>query len=245
MTPADVTSPPTAPAPTPAGTIRVLVAASSAVVRAGLEAVVAGGDVSGVPGPALEVVGRAANTAALERNVRILQPDVVLYELEQHDDDPMSSLEPLVGGPARSPRSGPALVVLADDPRGGWAAEALRAGVRGVLPREASAAEIVAAVTAAAAGLVALSPDLIEAILPALSAAPRALPPAPSQALTPREVEVLGMLAEGLGNKIIARRLGISEHTIKFHVGSIFSKLNASSRTEAVTLGARQGLIML
>ncbi len=53
------------------------------------------------------------------------------------------------------------------------------------------------------------------------------------------------MLAEGLGNKTIARRLGISEHTVKFHVGSIFAKLNASSRTEAVTVGVRQGLVML
>ena len=67
----------------------------------------------------------------------------------------------------------------------------------------------------------------------------------PVQPLTPREVEVLHMLAEGLGNKTIARRLGISEHTVKFHVGSIFSKLNASSRTEAVTVGVRQGLVML
>jgi DNA-binding NarL/FixJ family response regulator len=58
-------------------------------------------------------------------------------------------------------------------------------------------------------------------------------------------VEVLQMLAEGLGNKAIARRLSISEHTVKFHIGSIFSKLNASSRTEAVILGARQGLILL
>jgi DNA-binding CsgD family transcriptional regulator len=67
----------------------------------------------------------------------------------------------------------------------------------------------------------------------------------PTQPLTPREIEVLGMLAEGLGNKTIARRLGISEHTVKFHVGSILAKLDASSRTEAVTLGARRGLIML
>ncbi|HAZ43515.1 MAG TPA: DNA-binding response regulator, partial [Cyanobacteria bacterium UBA11369] len=59
------------------------------------------------------------------------------------------------------------------------------------------------------------------------------------------EIEVLGMLAEGMGNKTIARQLGISEHTVKFHVASILSKLNASSRTEAVTLGARLGLIML
>ncbi len=238
MTSTDVAAPSAAPAPTPStppmGTIRVLVAASSAVVRAGLEALIASN-------PALEVVGRAADAAALERNARILRPDVVLFEVEPHDDDPMASLEPLLAGRADTP----ALVVLADDARGGWTAEALRAGVRGVLPREATAGEIVAAVGAAATGLVVLSSDLAEALLPTLSSTARALPPTPIQALTPREVEVLGMLAEGLGNKIIARRLGISEHTIKFHVGSIFAKLNASSRTEAVTIGARQGLIML
>ena len=71
------------------------------------------------------------------------------------------------------------------------------------------------------------------------------MPARPGQALTPREIEVLGMLAEGLGNKEIAWRLQISEHTVKFHVASILSKLDASSRTEAVTVGFRQGLIML
>jgi DNA-binding CsgD family transcriptional regulator len=65
------------------------------------------------------------------------------------------------------------------------------------------------------------------------------------ETLTPRETEVLRMLAEGAGNKQIARRLGISEHTVKFHVGSILAKLNAASRTEAVTLGVRRGLIPL
>jgi DNA-binding CsgD family transcriptional regulator len=81
--------------------------------------------------------------------------------------------------------------------------------------------------------------------LPLLPTPARAVPAPPAQPLTPREIEVLGMLAEGLGNKTIARRLGISEHTVKFHVGSILAKLDASSRTEAVTLGARRGLIML
>ncbi|HEX8920130.1 MAG TPA: response regulator transcription factor, partial [Pyrinomonadaceae bacterium] len=61
----------------------------------------------------------------------------------------------------------------------------------------------------------------------------------------PREIEVLSMMAEGVGNKTIAYRLNISEHTVKFHVGSIFGKLGASSRTEAVMLGIRRGLIML
>ena len=75
---------------------------------------------------------------------------------------------------------------------------------------------------------------------------PRRPPDLPGQVADDNVLSfLLGMKAEGLGNKTIARRLGISEHTVKLHVGSILTKLNASSRTEAVTLGARQGLIML
>jgi DNA-binding NarL/FixJ family response regulator len=137
-----------------------------------------------------------------------------------------------------------AIVVLADEPHGAWVVDALRAGVRAILPRQATAVEIVAAVEAAA-GLVALHPDAVDALIPAAAAA-RTLPgPPPHQALTPREIEVLSMMAEGLGNKEIAWRLGLSEHTVKFHVSAIFAKLNAASRTEAVTLGIRQGLIAI
>ena len=67
----------------------------------------------------------------------------------------------------------------------------------------------------------------------------------PAQPLTARETEVLGMLADGLGNKIIAARLGISAHTAKFHVASIMAKLGAGSRTEAVTIGMRRGLVVI
>ena len=67
----------------------------------------------------------------------------------------------------------------------------------------------------------------------------------PSAALTPREIEVLRLLADGASNKIIAHKLGISDHTVKFHVTSILSKMNAGTRTEAVTLGVRMGLVYL
>lgn len=210
---------------------RVLLAATSPVVRAGLEALLASS-------PAVQVVGASAGMAALARDIASLQPDVALLELERYDDDLAPTLR-LIGTEPRST----AVVVLAEDPPAAWAAEALRSGVRAVLPREASAEEIVAAVEAAAAGLVVLHADAVDALLARLSTAPRLAPA--HQTLTGREIEVLQMLAEGLGNKTIARRLGISEHTVKFHIGSIFSKLDASSRTEAVTLGVRQGLIML
>ncbi len=212
---------------------RVLVVASSPVVRAGLEAVLSSN-------PALDVVGRMAGRGLAAAQVASLQPDVVLVELDPHEDEVGPAL--LALGDGLIP---PATIVLGDDPGGAWAAEALRAGARGVLPRDARPEEIVEAVEAAAAGLVVLHPQVSQTLLPLLPAPARSATAPIGGALTPREIEVLGMLAEGLGNKTIARRLGISEHTVKFHVGSILTKLNASSRTEAVTLGARQGLIML
>lgn len=223
-------------AATGGGPIRVLVAAAQPIVRAGLEALVASS-------PALLVVGTAPGVAgvALDKAIETLRPDVVLLELDVSDGDPPARL--LDGDVAA-----PVLVVLADDPHGTWATEALRSGVRAVLPREVGAAEIVAAIEGAAAGLIVLHPGALAMLLPLLPTPARigsTSSPTPSVTLTPREVEVLGMMAEGLGNKTIAYKLGISEHTVKFHIGSIFSKLGAASRTEAVTLGARQGLIML
>jgi two-component system, NarL family, response regulator YdfI len=213
---------------------RVLVAAASAVVRAGLEALVTrnGG---------ATVVGSASSLDALGERVASLEPDVVLVALDPEDGD-AAPPRLAVDGLARPP----GLVVLADEPDAGWVAAALRAGVRAVLPREATALEISAAVEAAAVGLVVLHPDAADALVPATGRTPsstRAHPPA--QPLTPREVEVLALLAEGFGNKAIAPRLGISEHTVKAHVASIFAKLHATTRAEAVVTGARLGVIML
>jgi two-component system, NarL family, response regulator YdfI len=213
--------------------IRVLIAASSEIMCAGLEALLA-------TYPGLVTVGRWHEIASLAPQVEAQQPDIVLAEIESPDDDTLAMLEALIDG-----LHAPAFVVLTDDPYGVWAAELLRTGVQAILPRLAHASAIVTAIEAAAAGLVVLQRDTIESLLPLLSSAPRALPDSSHQALTPREIEVLSMLAEGFGNKTIAWRLGISEHTVKFHLSSIFSKLNASSRTEAVTLGIRQGLIMV
>jgi NarL family two-component system response regulator YdfI len=130
-----------------------------------------------------------------------------------------------------------AVILLSEDPQ--WTAEALRSGVRAILPRELSAAEMLAAVEAAAAGLVAMHPQDLEALLPVAHPAHKV------EALSPREVEVLGMLAEGISNKEIAARMAISEHTVKFHVASVMGKLHAGTRTEAVMLGVRMGLIMV
>jgi two-component system, NarL family, response regulator YdfI len=207
--------------------IRVLIAAPSAILRAGLESIVRSS-------PALELAGSAADLANLEAAAEREQPDVVLADVEFAPGE----------GPPAGLASAAAVVLLVDHPAGQWTLEALRSGVRAVLPRDISAGEMIAAIEAVAAGLAVLSPADLQALLPAAPRAERA-DSTTGGALTPREREVLALLAEGVGNKTIAWKLAISEHTVKFHVASIMGKLNATSRTEAVAVGIRKGLILL
>ncbi len=212
---------------------RVLVAAAYPTVRAGLAAVLRAE-------PGIEVIGEAAGAESMLAQVASLQPDVVLMELETGQEELANAVWQVAES---SPGSS---VVLLCDATERWSIDALRAGVRGVLPRDASAAEIAATVNAAGLGLVVLPAAAARALLP-MEVAPASIgaPATPIEALTPREIEVLHLLSEGLGNKAISRRLSISEHTVKFHVGAIMAKLGAASRTEAVTQAARRGLIML
>ncbi len=172
-----------------------------------------------------------ADAAELGALVLARAPDVVLVDRE-------------AGGDAlRAPR-----VELVDEPERVWESLRLDAarGPLAILARDAAPREIVAAVVAVAAGLVALQPRVFATAGSAIGA--RDLPleaERESEPLTSREIEVLGELARGIANKTIAVRLGISEHTVKFHVASILAKLGAASRTEAVTRGARLGLVML
>jgi two-component system nitrate/nitrite response regulator NarL len=132
----------------------------------------------------------------------------------------------------------PALALVASEEA---AEEALAAGALGVLFREVDALRLKAALVAVALGLAVLD----EALAPRLLRQRSAAPAAPAEHLTPRELEVLQLLAEGLSNKQIAGRLAISEHTAKFHVNSIVGKLGAQSRTDAAVRAARLGLILL
>jgi DNA-binding NarL/FixJ family response regulator len=112
-------------------------------------------------------------------------------------------------------------------------------GARGVLSREASSERLIAAVRAARSGLVVHEEGLSATPLRREGAEPSLEP------LTPREMEVLSRMIQGMSNRRIADALGISEHTAKFHVNSILGKLGASTRTEAVVLAVRRGLVML
>jgi DNA-binding NarL/FixJ family response regulator len=139
-----------------------------------------------------------------------------------------------------SPR---AAVVLSDDPS--QPAQLARAGLRGwaCLARDVDADQLDLAVRSAEAGLVLL--DLPLAATSLTAPVPLATRVPVTEPLTARELQVLQLVAQGLPNKGIARRLGISENTAKFHVASVCGKLGASSRTEAVTIAARGGLILL
>ena len=133
------------------------------------------------------------------------------------------------------------VLLLASDPSGAWTAQARRSGVRAVLRSDATAEELATAIAAVRAGLLVLHPDALKSSTEARAARSRI----GATALTAREQEILEMIAEGMSNRTIANRLGISSQTVKFHVASILAKLGAGSRTEAVTFGLRQGLIAL
>jgi DNA-binding NarL/FixJ family response regulator len=209
---------------------RVLVAARAAVVRAGLESLLARGG-------AYVVLGTAATTA-LADTVAETEPDVVLLALDGGEEPPL----PLALPPDAVARQ-PAVVVLGEEPLERWAPRALRLGARAVLPRSAPAEAIEAAIAAALTGLVVLPAQLVATATPIRTAAPPAA--GTQQPLTPRELEVLQLLASGLGNKFVAARLGISEHTVKSHIAALYAKLGVSSRGEAVAAGVRLGLLML
>ena len=195
--------------------IRVLVAARSNVVRAGLESVVRSSS-------SLQLAG-ALDLALV--NYSDLHADVLLLEA---DDIQLQELALPV-------------VLLLDTSDMALVNSALRSGVRAVISKEATPEEIEGAIQAVNAGLVAIAPES----LPDLLTDARPIAESLAEPLSERELEVLDVIAEGLSNKLIAHRLGISEHTVKTHVASIFAKLGAASRTEAVSIAIRRGLVML
>lgn len=209
--------------------IRVAIVAPAIAVRAGLRSLL--GDEA-----AIEVTGEAASLSELlpdPANIDVLVlgyqslSDAEIEETLQAARD--LAILILVGEQAEAVRSVLELPVQA------W----------GLLPLEASTEELLAAVSALHQGLLVGAPSLIKPLFADLPAARDLAADDLIEPLTDRETEVLQLLAEGLANKQIAARLGISEHTVKFHGSAIYAKLGAASRTEAVRIGVRQGLILL
>ena len=206
--------------------LRVLVIADDPLARAGVATMLADQPECAV----VAQVGAADGDLAALLDVQ--RPDVVVWDLGW---DPSSAIDRMLD---IQDFDIPIVALLPDETP---TSEVWAAGARGLLLREADAEGLLAAAKAVFRGIAAIDPRLAQAVLPDGDRAPSP----PIQELTPRELEVLRLLAEGLPNKSIAHRLDISEHTVKFHVNSILAKLNAHSRTEAVVQGMRLGLVLL
>ena len=209
--------------------IRVLIVAAAAHTRRALE--------SQLPGRDFEVAG---SLASLDAAADILENrlDAVLMEVgEGLTSEVLESLEE--SGLARETP----VVLLLEEAAPETVSQFLRLGIRGVLPAGSDTGQLAVALHAAVRGLLVLTPGEAAAVRPA--GEPREFPDELVEPLTPREKEVLRLLAAGLSNKEIAARLKLSEHTAKFHVAAILGKLGASSRAEAVSIGVRYGLILL
>jgi DNA-binding NarL/FixJ family response regulator len=211
------------------GTLRILVVAEDTLARAGLAALI--GSQAG-----FVMAGQIAASEDVAGALAIYRPDVTLWDLGWVNEDSLAHLSDL----AQPDPSGLFTPVVALAPDIDRAAQAWSAGVRAIVLRTASAAALTAALVAAAYALWIVDPDLAPALF-----LRREIADPPLEPLTMREREVLQLLAEGAANKTIARSLQISEHTVKFHVNSIMSKLGVQSRTEAVVRATRAGLILL
>ena len=206
--------------------VRLLVADDHPVVRDGLRAMLA-------TQPDLQLVGEAATGTEAVASARALRPDVVLMDLQL----------PQLDGPAAIAtlrQQAPEVRVLVLTTYGSDAdiTRAIDAGATGYLLKDAPREQLFAAIRAAARGEAVLSPSVATRVLGRMRA------PA-EEALSPRELEILQAVAEGLSNKQVGRRLYVSEATVKTHLLRIFAKLGVDDRTAAVTAALERGIIRL
>lgn len=201
----------------------VLIVDDHPVVRAGLRTLLDGQ-------PGLTVVGEAADGAAAIELARTLRPEVVLCDLRLRDGvDGVGVARALRG------RDDPAVLILTTYDHDGDIVRAVEAGAAGYLLKDADPAVILRAVQAAAAGESVLSEDQVERVVATMRTAPRTL--------SEREIEVLTLLGDGLSNRELARRLLVSEATVKTHLAHIYDKLGAANRTAAVAAARERGLL--
>jgi DNA-binding NarL/FixJ family response regulator len=215
---------------------RCLIADDQAMVREGFAAVLAAQ-------PGLLVVGQAADGAEAVHQVQHLRPDIVLMDVRMPVMDGLQATRRILTGAASHAR--PRVLMLTTFDLDEYVYEALRAGASGFLLKDATAAELVHAVRVVAAGDALLAPSVTRRLITDFARQPHPGPPFPATlgALTPRETEVLRLIAHGLSNTEISDTLVIAEQTTKTHVGRILAKLGLRDRAQAVVLAYETGLV--
>ncbi len=215
--------PPEQNAPSEAGTIAIILADDHEIVRDGLRRIVeAEGD--------MEVVAEAGDAESARRRTSGLKPDVLVLDLNMPGEPSLATIPSILEG---SPDTAIVVLTMQDDPA--FAREAFRLGARAFVVKHAAGAELVDAIRAASRGETYINPML--------GARLAAAPEGPPGGLTPREIEVLRMVAAGYTNPEIAEKLVISIRTVETHRAAIHRKLNTSSRAEVVAFAREHGLI--
>ena len=189
----------------------------------------------------IEVVGEAASGHEVVAQARGLVPDVILMDIKMPEISGIEATHQIL---QENPHIGVILVTMFDDPESVFSG--MRAGARGYVLKEAEPDELQRAVEAANRGEVILCPIIARKVLDYFGREPQTHQRGmPYEELTQRELEVLQRAADGLSNKEIAAKLGISEKTAKNHIANIFSKLQVNDRTQAILYALRKGLVTL
>ncbi len=210
--------------------IRVLITDDHAIVRDGLRLILETTE-------HIVVVGEAADGKQALRLASEVQPDVILMDLRMPEMDGLTAIQHL-----REEQPGSAIIILTTYNEDEMMLRGLQAGARGYLLKDMQRETLIATIEAAARGETLLKPEILQRVLAYQQRAGQR-PSAPSDAmpLTDRELEVLRAVAEGQQNKEIARRLDISERTVKAHLTSVYNKLGVDSRAAAIALAAQAG----
>jgi DNA-binding NarL/FixJ family response regulator len=212
--------------------IKILIADDQAMVRQGFGALL-------TAQPDMLVVGDAANGADAVTRSRELRPDVVLMDVRMPVMDGLEATRRL------NQPEGPKVLILTTFDLDDYVYAALRAGASGFLLKDAPAADLINAVRVVAAGEALLAPSVTRRLIAEFAARPAADRPRPAalNALTPRETDVLRLIARGRSNQEIADDLVVAEQTVKTHIGRILAKLNLSDRAQAVVFAYETGLV--
>jgi DNA-binding NarL/FixJ family response regulator len=210
--------------------IKVLIADDQAMVREGFGALLAAQ-------PDMLIVGDAADGAAAVTQARSLRPDVVLMDIRMPVMDGLEATRRL--------QDGPKILILTTFDLDDYVYAALRAGASGFLLKDAPAADLINAVRVVAAGEALLAPSVTRRLIAEFAARPAGDRPRPTalNALTPRETDVLRLIARGRSNQEIASDLVVAEQTVKTHIGRILSKLGLRDRAQAVVFAYETGLV--